>query len=469
VSVNLGCVAPHPPIIIDEIGKESLSQVEVTRKSMKVLAKRIAQEDPETLIIISPHSPVFADNFAIKSNPQLIGSLANFGAFSVKFSFKNDLKLVEQIISKAAEFKIPMARLGEQYSTFVEAEELDHGVLVPLYFISREVDVPIVSISISYLDYWKHYALGLAIQEAVASLPRRAVFIASGDLSHRLTPGAPAGYDPRGVEFDHLIVKLVKECRFKELLEIDSSLVEAAGECGLRSVIVMAGLFNAFKVKTEVYSYEGPFGVGYLVASVTREARDPERDYFITQSKDPKVSTRVAPVWLAKQAVENYIKHGKIIKPPQNLPRELLTKRAGVFVCLKKMGILRGCLGTISPVYPSLAEEIIANAVQAATADPRFSAVSEEELPYLNYSVDILGKPEEVSDSSMLDPKKYGVIVEAGTKKGLLLPDLEGVETVEEQLNIARRKAGILPEEPVKIFRFEVTRYCQLDSDQSGH
>jgi AmmeMemoRadiSam system protein A len=436
---------------------------------MKALTEEIAQEQPETLIIISPHSPVFADSFAIKSSPQLIGSLANFGAFSVKFSFKNDLKLVEQIISKAAEFKIPMVRLGEQYSTFVEAEELDHGILVPLYFISKEINVPIVSISISYLDYWKHYAFGLAIQEAVFSLARRAVFIASGDLSHRLTPGAPAGYDPQGVKFDRLVVKLVKESRFKELLEMDASLIEAAGECGLRSIIVMTGLFNAFKVKTRVYSYEGPFGVGYLVASVSRQARDPERDYFASQSKDHEISARIAPVWLARQAVENYVKHGKIIKPPKNIPSELLTRRAGTFVCLKKMGVLRGCLGTINPVYSCLAEEIIANAVQAATADPRFSAVSEEELPYLNYSVDILGKPEEVSDFSMLDPKKYGVIVEAGTKKGLLLPDLEGVETVEEQLSIARRKAGILPDESVKIFRFEVARYCELNSEQSGH
>jgi AmmeMemoRadiSam system protein A len=134
--------------------------------------------------------------------------------------------------------------------------------------------------------------------------------------------------------------------------------------------------------------------------------------------------------------------------------------RAGVFVSLKKGGELRGCIGTIFPVTGSTGEEVIENAVSAATRDPRFPPVTESELPDIQYSVDVLSEPEDVADTGQLDPIRYGVIVSDGLRRGLLLPDLEGVDTVEEQIRIASMKAGLAPGDPnVSIQRFEVKRY----------
>jgi len=166
-----------------------------------------------------------------------------------------------------------------------------------------------------------------------------------------------------------------------------------------------------------------------------------------------------AYVRLARETIENYIKQGKIITLPLGLPEEMTNQKAGVFVSLKKNGNLRGCIGTFMPTQENIAQEIIKNAISAAVDDPRFSPVNISELEDLAISVDVLSVPEEVKDISQLGPKKYGVIVSSGYKKGLLLPDLEGVDTVEYQIDIAKRKAGIYPGEKVKLYRFEVKRF----------
>ena len=172
-----------------------------------------------------------------------------------------------------------------------------------------------------------------------------------------------------------------------------------------------------------------------------------------------KKNEESAYVRLARETIENYVKQGKIITPPKDLPEEMINQKAGVFVSLKKFGDLRGCIGTFMPTQENIAQEIIKNAISAAIDDPRFSPVTVSELEDLSISVDVLSAPEEVKDTSQLDPKKYGVIVSSGYKKGLLLPDLEGVDTVEYQIDIAKRKAGIYPGEKVKLYRFEVKRY----------
>jgi len=162
-------------------------------------------------------------------------------------------------------------------------------------------------------------------------------------------------------------------------------------------------------------------------------------------------------VRLAKKTVETYIKEGKVFMPPKLTLR--MKERAGVFVSIHKLGELRGCIGTIEPQRSNVAEEIILNAISSATRDPRFLPITPDELKDLDYSVDVLTKPEPIKSKDQLDPKRYGVIVEAGWRKGVLLPDLEGVDSVEEQIDICRQKAGIAPNEPIKLYRFEVRRY----------
>lgn len=173
----------------------------------------------------------------------------------------------------------------------------------------------------------------------------------------------------------------------------------------------------------------------------------------MTESKE-----RHPLVELAKKSVESYVRDGRMIDPPEVLTPEM-EEKAGVFVCVKKGGELRGCIGTFFPNQHTVAEEVIKNAVSAACEDPRFCRVGPGELDELRYSVDVLSTPESVKSVKQLDPKRYGVIVQSGFRKGLLLPDLEGVDTVDDQLAIAKRKAGIDTTEPVSIYRFEVNRY----------
>lgn len=177
-------------------------------------------------------------------------------------------------------------------------------------------------------------------------------------------------------------------------------------------------------------------------------------------SEEGKKEKRSPHVELARAAIEAWIRERRRLDPKEreDLARAL-AERAAAFVTLKKGGQLRGCIGTFQPLQESLAEEIISNAISAATRDPRFPPVSPEELEDLEISVDVLNKPEPVSDVGQLDPRRYGVIVQRGGRIGLLLPDLEGVDTVEEQLDIARRKAGIGQHEPIQIFRFTVERH----------
>ncbi|MBI5849339.1 MAG: AmmeMemoRadiSam system protein A [Nitrospirae bacterium] len=163
-------------------------------------------------------------------------------------------------------------------------------------------------------------------------------------------------------------------------------------------------------------------------------------------------------VELARQTIEGYVRTGKAVSPPKDLSPELAA-RAGVFVSLKKMGNLRGCIGTFEPITDTVAQEVIRNAIAAATQDPRFQAVQEDELTEIEYSVDVLSPPQKIRSVQDLDPKEYGIIVVQGGKRGLLLPDLEGVDTVEEQLRITKMKAGIWTDENLEIFRFTVTRY----------
>ncbi len=161
---------------------------------------------------------------------------------------------------------------------------------------------------------------------------------------------------------------------------------------------------------------------------------------------------------LARKSIETYIREGKIIELPETLSPEMKGE-AGVFVCIKKDNQLRGCIGTLSPSHACVAIETIQNAISAATKDPRFHPVQEHELGDLEYCVDVLSPPEKVDDLKQLDPKKYGIVLVCDTRKGLLLPDLEGVDTVDEQIRITRLKACILPEEETEMYRFEVQRY----------
>ncbi|MDP2211611.1 MAG: AmmeMemoRadiSam system protein A [Candidatus Aquicultor sp.] len=453
--VVIGCLMPHPPIIIPDIGRDNIDRVSSTVRAMDVVCAAIAKANPETLVVISPHSAGFADSIAVKATRILAGSFKDFGAPNIRLIANLDEELLAALFVEADRYGVSLTKIGNDHIKLFQSEELDHGVLVPLYFIQRYIDVPVVSLAVSYAGADEHYTLGVAIEKAANRAGRRVAVIASGDLSHRLTPGAPAGFNPRGIDFDAKIDGIIDTGDFNELFELDPMLVEDAGECGLRSIYALAGCFNGLQVHTNIHSYEGPFGVGYLVASVLPGQPDPEREFMVLDFGEELSE----PVRLAKLSLEEYIRVGQVVEPPDNTLQELLDRRAGAFVCIKIDGELRGCIGTIQPAEENIAREIMANVVQAAHADPRFTPVSEAELPFLQYSVDILDAPEKIDSTSHLDPKLYGVIVRKGAKTGLLLPNIEGVDTAEHQLAIAKQKAGIPAHDETALYRFKVTRY----------
>lgn len=459
-------ITPHPPIIIPAVGGEETLKVAATIQALQELAMEIKDLDPEVVIIISPHGTVFRDAIAVTSSVQLFGNLEQFEAAEVNFAYQNDSQLVREIIAKAESSLINVVALDEKTAArYQVTTRLDHGMMVPLHFLKQAgASFRLVPIAIGFLPNEELYRFGTCIRDAVESLGRRAVIVASGDLSHRLTTQAPAGFNPRGREFDNYLVELIANGDVKGILAMDEELQEAAGECGLRSFIIMLGAMDGQLLETRILSYEGPFGVGYLVADVWPVGSDPARNLADELFRDRQQSMaglraeESVPVALARKTLETYLTTGQVIAPPEVLD-DLLRQQAGVFVSLKKHGQLRGCIGTIGPTRENVAEEIIQNAISAGTRDPRFPAVTRQEMDELVYSVDILYPPEAISTMDQLNPIKYGVIVRSGHKSGLLLPNLAGIGSSEEQVAIAKRKAGISLDEPVQMERFEVVRY----------
>ncbi len=458
ISVNgtvLGIIAPHPPIMVLEVGGVRAGVTADSTEAMDVAHRALTAFDPDVIVLMSPHAPVVRDAFVIDTSEVLTGDLGAFGAGNVRITTGGDSALAEAIISEATASGIPI--VPRSASPALDPGLLDHGALVPLSFLDRESRYPLVELSLAFLPLATHRSFGAAIRRATERLGRRTVFIASGDCSHRLTRDAPAGFSVHGAEFDAELLRVLGTGAFDELEHIEPSLIEAAGECGLRSFITLGGFLGESDVHTRVLSYEGPWGVGYLTAlsgspALLAHLGTPDRG---VKGGMPG-ATESAPVDLARRTIGTYVRERRVITEP---PSEgLLASRHGAFVSLHRAGMLRGCIGTIAPTQPTLADEIIHNAIQAATADPRFPPLGVHELDDLEISVDVLQPPEPATQED-LDPRVFGVIVSADWRRGLLLPDLEGVDSAEEQIAIARQKAGIGPGENVNLERFRVDRY----------
>lgn len=460
-------ISPHPPIVIPEVGRGEEAKAGATVKALKRLAEEIGRLRPSTIIVTTPHGPVFQDFIHINIKETLTGDLRRFGAAGVKLSYRNDLRLTQEIATLSNEQGIPCGGVDESIvSKYGISQELDHGVMVPLYYISKVYnEFRLVHISVAGLPFKDLYRFGSCIATAVERCEGDAVFLASGDLSHRLAPDGPYGFNDCGPEFDGRLVDYLKIPDPEGLMGFDEGFLEEAGECGLRSFIMMFGALDGMKLESEVYSYEGPYGVGYAVAEFTPvgkaegetlldklDRQDIERLSEIRSNEDPYTA-------LARKTLEMYVTSGMIIDVPDVLPAEMAERKAGVFVSIKKNGRLRGCIGTIMPTRENIAAEIIQNAISAGTRDPRFDPVEEDELDSLVYSVDVLGDAEPISSIDELDVKRYGVIVRAGRRSGLLLPDLEGIDTPQQQVAIALQKAGIKPDEKYTMERFEVIRH----------
>jgi AmmeMemoRadiSam system protein A/AmmeMemoRadiSam system protein B len=455
-SVVFAGIAPHPPIMVPEVGREAIVEVRSSIDAMADLTTRVIRSGAETVVLISPHAPLEPDAFVAYDGPQLYADFANFRAPTATVHAQLDDELLNEITRIAADQGLKTIR--------IRGFDLDHGTAVPLYFLQRYGwNGGVVALGYSFLPNEEHVRFGRCIRQAIEQLGRPVAFIASGDLSHRLKLEAPAGYNPEAHLFDSEVVDAIRSSATKRIVDLDPELRRMAGECGYRSMLVALGVAQELEPSCEVINYEAPFGVGYMVAQLfAAGSADILSAQRAERAQSSASQTGAELPALARQVVETLVTKGEVIDTPEKTSG-LLSQRAGCFVSIKTLaGELRGCIGTIEPSKDSLAEEVILNAISAATRDPRFAPVREDELPGLKYSVDVLSQPEPVKLED-LDPMVYGVIVEDknGVRRGLLLPNLKGIETVAQQVEIASRKAGIPAGDEINLWRFRADRYAE--------
>ncbi|MFS8084779.1 MAG: AmmeMemoRadiSam system protein B, partial [Acidobacteriota bacterium] len=355
-SVVFAGIAPHPPIMVPEVGREAIAEVRSSIDAMLVLTERVIQSGAETVILISPHAPLESQAFVAYDGPQLYGDFANFRAPGTAVQAELDDELLHEITRAAAAENLLTLKIG--------GRELDHGTAVPLYFLQRNGwSGHVVALGYSFLSNEDHVRFGKCIRAAIDKLGRPVAFIASGDLSHRLKPEAPAGFNPEAHRFDEEVVDAIKSRATSRIVEIDPELRRMAGECGYRSMLVAIGLADGFDQSCEVISYEAPFGVGYLVAqlfvagsaagsadilSAQRAERAQTSKTVIPTSGTEPIAVAIGSETqleinhssgadlpaLARQVVETFVTTGGVIDAPTHLS-ELLSQRAGCFVSIK--------------------------------------------------------------------------------------------------------------------------------------
>jgi len=320
------------------------------------------------------------------------------------------------------------------------AHQFEHSIEVQLPFLQYfKPDIKIVPITLSFASLDAYREIGKEIARAIRETQKEAVIMASSDMTHYEAQETAARKDRQAID---AILRLDEDELFRRVEQYNISMCGCAPVASLIAAARELGATSAELVKYQTSGdTSGDYSavVGYAGIIIKAIAMHPL-------------------VQLARNTVETYITSGEVISPPEELTPEM-EQKAGVFVSLHRFGELRGCIGTFEPTQSSVAREIISNAVSSATRDPRFPPVAPEELEDLEYSIDVLTKPKRVKSKKELDPRKYGVIVECGFRKGLLLPDLEGVDSVDQQINICCQKAGILPTEPIDLYKFEVNRY----------
>lgn len=399
--VGLMC---HAPIVLPEVGGREAEQCRRTTRAMREVASRIVRSAPDRLVLLSPHSPRRQHGFSAWSGPHR-GDLAAFGAADLAVQLPDAPEV-------AASLGLPPVQGGP----------LDHGAMVPLAFLwaaGWRGPTAILALPWDGQD-------GEAVGRALAKLPGRSAVLASGDGSHRLIPGAPAGFHRRAHEFDAAFAAGLARDDWSAALAAEPR--ELAAEDVIETTrVAMAAAEQP--CHAELLSYEGPFGVGYTEAVL----RDPEPPLYA----------------MARMAIRATLSG----RPPPRFPGG--PPAVGVFVSLHNGEALRGCVGSIGPRRASLYEEVVESAV-STLRDGRMTPPDLDELPELEIEVSLLSPLEPVAGLEELDPRRYGVVVSRGWRRGLLLPDLEGVDTADQQVAIARRKAGIRPDEEVRLERFTV-------------
>jgi AmmeMemoRadiSam system protein A len=448
---------PHAPILVPEVGGERGGAAQASCQAMREAAARVLSFRPETLVLISPHSPRQPRAFGVWAGERLQGSFAQFKAPRVQVSLPNDTPLAHAIVTEA--------KTRDLATWMIHDRSLDHGALVPLWFLAGAGWAgPTIVLSLNYPEGGGLGELGEAIAAAARASHRRMAIVASGDMSHRLTPDAPCGFHPQARQFDEAFIHLIRDGDYHEIRNIDPGLRELAAEDAVDSTLVAAAAVDWKSTGHKVLNYEGPFGVGYGVAILFAEKSNPAD----LQPAPDHTTNREGVILpgLARQSVTAALRGSSELPPAAT--GQYLSAQRGVFVTLReRSGMLRGCAGTIHPACASVVAETWRSARVAAFQDSRFPPVEADELSNLRFDVSVLHSMEKISSADELDPARYGVVVSTDDgRRGLLLPAIEEIKTAGQQLGFARKKGWIGPDEPVMLQRFQVD-YFEEQIDKS--
>jgi AMMECR1 domain-containing protein/aromatic ring-opening dioxygenase LigB subunit len=453
----------HAPIVIPGVaGPDDARKVKTTTSSMAEAARLLVEAMPDRLVILAPHAPRELATWSLGADRRVGGNFARFGAPEA-----------QALVPGAPGAASDVARLAADRGLAVDIRDFgpaDHSTLVPLYFAAGAGwNGPTLVIGFPYAPSPHECdAMGRAIADAARARGERWAIIASGDASHRLIPGAPSGYHPRARSFDSMLVRAVDRGDYRSASRIPPELRELAAEDILDSIEVAAAAADWQSTGHRTLSYEGPFGVGYLVSVLFADAEPdrarPTRSAAADPATPPMTTSVIARrlTDLARRAIWARLHGETIAVPPVDAGPG---QPHGLFVTLRSpYGALRGCLGHIGPV-PDLGREIADLAVAAATNDTRFPPVIAAEVPGLVIELSLLGPLEETTAAG-LDPTRYGVVVSQSDRQGVLLPGLDSIRDVDEQLAVACRKGQIDSRRPFTIRRFAVTRLVGAGTDE---
>lgn len=464
---------PHPPVLIEDIGGGMEQKAKETLRGIHELGEKIGELKPDVILFMTPHGISFSNGACMVFEKHLKGNFAAFGAQEIIFEKDVDTELTEKFYDAFEENGLVSVLMDRSSSRHYNVEvKLDHGAMVPMAFIDPYFkDYKIVLLSPGFTSLEENYQLGQCIGKVLDDYPKRVVIVSSGDLSHALSDQGPYAYNPKGPWFDDLIRNCIAKKDPMPLLALQEHDLEEAAQCGLRSFLIGMGSLDGQVYESKIHSYEGPFGVGYMTAELIGSGVSQPSILEQVKKQDEMIYLRRLEneddhITLARKSIEYFVRTGKRLGESyveshfsESFVRKCKAQTHGAFVSIHKDGKLRGCMGTIEAMRSDILEEIIYNAIMACSEDPRFTAVTAEELMKLDIKVDILGDNEQIDDPSELDVKRYGVIVEKGNRRGLLLPNLEGINTVEEQIDIAVQKAGIGNRDGMQLYRFEVERH----------
>jgi MEMO1 family protein len=433
----------HAPIVIPEIGGRRSQECSRTTAAMTDSARFICDRTADVMIVVTPHGPRTDGAWCVWNTGELWGSFERFGHPELSYRFRGAPLEVGALCRRLSAMNIGFNRV---------ATPLDHGALVPLHFVAHQGwqgKTLVVAPPYPENDDSTRRC-GQAIRETAQALGQTWCILASGDMSHRLLPGAPGGYHKDARRFDAHIVRALEAGDLNTAIHPDQTLRSLAAEDVIDSLSVVAGAVQQ-QQGIRVLNYEGPFGVGYTEAILHDTTQPTDKASNGDDGRPPTVL-----VDIAKDAILAEISGRSYAAPRLTAPWD---KARAVFVTLRTHdGALRGCIGALQPRRNHLAAEVAETAVSAATNDPRFPPLRADELDGLQLEISVLEPPETVSSKDQLDPAIYGVVVSSGSRRGVLLPAIPGVDSVDEQLDIARQKGFIGAEEAITLQRFRVRK-----------